>query len=408
MRGFGSILVALAASAVALWSSAARADTMDPALNRFVLVDAATPDCRTSGPGGGVYYNPLSGYRRCTPDNVPWGHLVAQYGAALAPNAMHAARTTGYGGFELAFEGNFTSIDNGKDYWIRGTEGPKDPTTGNFSVLGDPDAVLQVYNLRIAKGFPFGFELIGNVGYVARTSIIVGGADVRWSIFEGFRTGIPAVFPELTVGGSVRTMTGTQQMQLTVAGADATISKPFAIGSSVLFTPYMGYQWLYTFGDSGLIDLTPNTDALAYCNHQGNNTPATPDPSKTYDDGGLYHDGQPVCGNAAGAPANSADFNNNVVFSAVRMMRHRLGGGMNLRFQMVQLGVHFITDVVDLKDANKDQLCKQADCSGASEPSWGPIWRDAAIRAGKDPSQAEAFPDAGRQWTLSVSLGAVL
>lgn len=410
MRGFGSTLVAAAASAVLLSSSAARADIMDPALNRLVLVDAASPDCRAPGPGGGVYYNPLSGYRRCTPDNVPWANLVAQYGAALAPNAMHAARTTGYGGFELALEGNYTVIDNGADYWKRGTEGPQDPSSKNFSIVGDPDGVLQVYNLRIAKGLPFGFELIGNVGYVARTSIVVGGADVRWSLFEGFRTGIPAIFPELTVGGSVRTMTGTQQMQLTVAGADATLSKPFAVGGSVLFTPYIGYQYLRIFGDSGLIDLTPNTDALAYCDHQGQNTPATPDPGKTYSDGGFYHDGQPVCG-GAGSPANSADFNNNVVFQAVRMNRHRLGGGFNLRFQMVQFGMHFISDVVDVKDANKDQICAQDDCSGSSEPAWGPIWRDERNRKFPDAATrppAEAFPDVQRQWTLSISLGAVL
>jgi hypothetical protein len=406
MRGFGSILVAVAASAVVLSSSAARADIMDPALNRLVMVDAANPDCRTGGPGGGVYYNPLSGYRRCTPDNVPWANLVAQYGAALAPSSMHAARTTGYGGFELALEGNFTVIDNNADYWIRGTEGPKDPSTDNFSIRGDPDGVLQVYNVRIAKGFPFGFELIGNVGYLARTSIVSGGADVRWSLFEGFRTGIPAIFPELTVGGSVRTMTGTQQMQLTVAGADATLSKPFAIGGSILFTPYLGYQYLRIFGDSGLIDLTPNTDAIAFCNSQGNNTPATPDPGKVDADGDPYYDGQPVCGGSAGSPANSADFNNNVVFSAVRLNRHRLGGGFNMRFQMVQFGFHFISDVVDVSAANKDQVCSQPDCSGSSEPSWGPIWRDAAMRAGKQ--QVDAFPDVARQWTLSISLGAVL
>ncbi|MEZ4298342.1 MAG: hypothetical protein R3B70_25540 [Polyangiaceae bacterium] len=405
MRALGSTLFALAASAVALTSSAARADTMDPVLNRFVLVDANNPDCRTSGPGGGAYYNPTSGYRRCTPDNVPWANLVAQFGAALAPSAMHPARTTGYGGFELALEGDFTVIDRDQDYWKRGTQGPQDPTQKTFSTLGDPDAVLQVYMLRIAKGLPFGFELVGNVGYVARTSIVVGGADVRWSLFEGFRTGIPAIFPELTVGGSVRTITGAEQMQLTVVGADGTLSKPFGIGGSVVFTPYIGYQYLRIFGDSGLIDLTPNTDALAYCNFQGPNTPASPDPGKVDQNGNPYYDGQPVCGNGT-TPANSADFNNNVVFTPVRLNRHRLGGGFNFRFQMVQFGFHFISDVVDVKDANKDQLCTQPDCSGSSEPQWGPIWRDAATRAGN--TQVDAFPDVARQWTLSVSLGAVL
>ena len=109
MRGLGSIFLALAAvTAATLTASAARADTMDPVLNRFVLVNAANPDCRTSGPGGGVYYSPTSGYSRCTPNNAPWANLVSQYGAALAPSSMHGSRTTGYGGFELSLEGSFT------------------------------------------------------------------------------------------------------------------------------------------------------------------------------------------------------------------------------------------------------------------------------------------------------------
>jgi hypothetical protein len=373
MRGSSSIFFAVAAAAVALASSSgARADTMDPALNRFVLVNAQNPDCRIKGPAGGIYYNPLSGYNRCTPDDAPWANLVAQYGAALAPSGMHAARTTGYGGFELALEGSFTSIDKDKDYWKRGTEGPQDPTSKRFSVVGDPDSVIQVYMVKLRKGLPFGFQLTGNVGYVARTSIVVGGADVRWSLFEGFRTGIPAVFPNLAVGGSVRTITGTEQMQLTVVGADGTLSYPFSIGGSVGFEPYIGYQYLRIFGDSGLIDLTPNTDALAFCNHKGQNNPATPDPSKS------YFDGQPICQNSTGNYANSADFNNNVVFTPVRLNRHRLGGGFNLKIvQYVNFGAHFITDVVDVKDANKDQ-------------------------------NVFDFSGVGRQWTLSFSLGALL
>ena len=372
MRGLGSIFVALAViGTAALASPAARADTMDPVLNRFVLVDASHPDCRVSGPGGGVYYNPLSKYDRCAPNDAPWANLVAQYGAALAPSGMHGSRTTGYGGFELSLEMNYTSIDSKKDYWVQGTQGPQDPSTKKFSIQGDPDSVIQTYMLKIRKGLPFGFELTGTVGYVARTSIIAGGADVRWSLFEGFRTGVPAVFPELSVGASVRTITGAEQMQLTVFGADGVLSKPFGIGGSVVFEPYAGYQYLRIFGDSGLIDLTPNTDATAFCNHQGQNTPASPDPNKT------YHDGQPVCGTSAGSPVNSADFNNDVVFTPVRLNRHRVGGGFNLKFQVVQFGAHFISDVVDVKDANKDQ-------------------------------DTFDFSDAGRQWTLSFSLGAVL
>src|SRR5207237_9899448 len=105
--------------------------------------------------------------------------LIAQYGFASAPTAMHSARTTGFGGFELAIEAEFTKIDNDAQYWKDGTQGPQDPTTKNFSVTNkSPDSVLQVYMLKIRKGFPFGLELTGNVGYLAHTNIVTGGADV--------------------------------------------------------------------------------------------------------------------------------------------------------------------------------------------------------------------------------------
>src|SRR5262249_6880795 len=154
-----------------------------------------------------------SGFTPCGHDDAMFAKLIAQYGFALAPTAMHSARTTGYGGFELAIEGSYTKIDNGADYWQNGTQGKVDTTgSGNASVKNvSPDSMLQIYMLKIRKGFPFGFEITGNVGYLVHTNIITGGADIRWSLFEGFRTGIPAIFPELAVGGGVRTITGTEQ-----------------------------------------------------------------------------------------------------------------------------------------------------------------------------------------------------
>jgi hypothetical protein len=324
----------------------AAADVMDPALNR--LVNPKMAGCRLNGPGHGVYYNPASGYTACGTDDTAFAQLMAQYGAAVAPSAMHSARTTGYGGFELAIEGDFTSIDTGSascqangtgcNYWQRGTQGKQDPTSQNFSsVNATPSSFLQLYQLKIRKGLPFGFELAANFGYLGQSSIFTIGADVRWSLFEGFRTGVPAFFPELAVGGGVRTITGTDQFQLTVASADGELSKPIPIAGTVVLTPWVGYQFLRIFGDSGLIDLTPNTDASSVCGYSGPNTPANPDPSKP----GVY-DGQPVC-----KGGTSADYNNTVVFNPARLNRHRLFGGLALRVQMIQIGGQFMYDVVD-------------------------------------------------------------
>lgn len=336
MRAIGWLASALALLGAAAAPRVAAADTMDPALARLVT----SKNCQSVGKNGGVYYNPTSGFNPCGIDQTAFDDLIAQYAAAIAPTSMHSARTTGYGDFELAFEGDFTSIDSSASYWKKGTQGEQDPTSKNFSTQNvDPPGFMQLYSLKIRKGFPFGLELASDFGYLAQTSIFTIGAEVRMAIFEGFRTGVPAFFPELAAGGSVRTITGTDQFQLTVVGVDADLSKPFAIGGAVVLTPWIGYQYLRVFGDSDLIDLTPNTDAVDYCGFAGTDIPTSSSMSG--------HSGQPVC-----KTGSSADFNNTAVFNSVRMNRHRIIAGLNLRAQMVMLGFQFMYDLVDPASAN--------------------------------------------------------
>lgn len=375
MRAIGWLASTTALLATVAFSAQASADTMDPALARLVT----NPGCRAYGPKTSGHFNPAGPI--CAPDNFAFAKLVAQYGFAFAPSAMHSARTTGYGGFEIAIEADYTSIDSDADYWKNGTEGPRDATALTSSVRNpDPASILQLYNLKLRKGFPFGLELQGVVGYMPSTTIISGGADIRWSIFEGFRTGIPAIFPELAVGGGIRTITGTPELQLTVASFDGQISKPVPIAGSVVLTPYVGYQWLRIFGDSGLVDLTPNTDAANYCGYAGSNSPVTPDPAK----GGVY-DGQPICANGG-----AGDFNNTAVFSAVRLTRHRINFGAQLRYQIVKLGLHFTTDLVSAEDANQ-----------------GADYEGKFVKPDGTEEQRNRFAGMKKQWTLGVDLGVV-
>jgi len=375
VRKHGAALASVLALGTALaFPREAAADRMDPALARLV----SDVGCRTAGPSGsGQYYNPASGYKRCGTDDPAFAKLMAQYGFAIASTSMHSARTTGYGGFELALEADYTKIDSGASYWKKGTQGAQDPTTKLFAAENaSPDSILQRYELKIKKGFPFGLELNGAFGYMANTSLFTIGADIRFSILEGFRTGIPAISPEIAVSGNVRTITGTQEFQLTVAGFNGEISKPIPIAGTTILTPYVGYSWIRIFGDSGLIDLTPNTDAVNLCGFSGTNNPATPDPAKK----GVA-DGQPVCGHGT-----SADFNNTAVFNPVRLTRHRLDFGLQLRFQVVKLGGHFVTDVVSPEEANQGADYEFTNASGAKE---------------------NKFHNMPKQWTLAFDIGAV-
>src|SRR5262249_22462629 len=151
----------------------------------------------------------------------------------------------GYGGFQFTLEASFTSIDSSADYWQRGTQGPKDPNTGrNADRNTDPDSWLVFYNAHVRKRLPFGFELGANIGYLSHTSIVSGGADLRFSLLEGFRSGFLGVMPDLSLGAGVRTTTGTSAFMMTVASAEAMLSKPVPVADSSILTPYVGYQFL--------------------------------------------------------------------------------------------------------------------------------------------------------------------
>jgi hypothetical protein len=303
----------------------------------------------------------------CKPDHAAFKRLISQYAFAFAPTAMHSARTTGYGGFHLSLEADYTSISSDKSYWKLGTQGASDPSNNRASTSnGSPQSLLQLYSLKFRKSFGFGLEITGIVGFMPKTSIISGGADVRLSLLEGFRTGVGGVFPDIAVGSGVRTITGTPEFQLTVASLDAQISKPLPIQDSQVLTPYVGYQYLWIFGDSGLINLAPGTDALRYCNYGGQNVPGSGNPGN-----GTY-DGQPIC--KGGSPL---DFNNNVVFKSARLERHRLIFGLNYRYEMVMLGGQFLIDAVPPADAQNSS-------------------QDTAD-----------LKDESRQYTLSLELGAM-
>lgn len=396
---FGAALGLLAAPGRALADTA-----MNPALGRLVLDHR----CHAAGAGDGSYeayvgghptavgryndaqmndYYQATGRDACTPDHVMFKQLMNQWGFAFAPTAMHSARTTGFGGFHFSLEGAYTKIDDSARYWKLGTQGPRDPASNRASVVNtSPPSMLQVYSARVRKSFGFGLELATQVGFMPSTSILSGGADVRMSLLEGFRTGFLGILPDIAVGAGVRTITGTPEFQLTTVGLDAQISKPLTIASQSVLTPWIGYQYLWIFADSGLIDTTPATDPVAYCQSRGSNAPGNEDPTKKVGTNYVY-DGQPVC--AGGSPL---DFNNNVVFNNARLERQRMMIGLNYRYEMVSLGFEFITDIVDPADAQ----------TGGNDTIHVPTGRTTE----KDVTDKDALKGVPRQWTMVIEVGA--
>lgn len=352
---------------------------MDPAVERLVVNRASCLGADGQSATG----------VRCVRDDVAFKRLIHQYGFVLAPSAMHSARTTGFGGFHLAVEGQYTSVDQDAEALRLGTRGKGDSNTREAALRNDsPASVMQLYSLKVRKGFGFGLELTGTIGWLPQTSLAAGGADVRLSLLEGFRApDWPGYLPDLALGGGVRTMTGTAAFQLTVVGLDAQISKPLTIASSAVLTPWVGYQYLWVFGDSGIVDLTPGTDPLGYCNYAGENVPGNPDETKQTDEGQPLYDGQPLC-----LGGSREDLNNNAVFNQARFERQRLLLGLSYRFEMVTVGAALVTDLVS---PGKAQV-------GGGET----VLRDATTGAeiGRI-DDGELLADEKSQWTLVVELG---
>ncbi len=286
-------------------ASVSRAAPMDPTPERFSLSPPGTApgtQCTTV----------------CVPNNISWANMMTELGYAIAPSAFHAARTTGIGGFALSFEATYAHINadeystatNGQkvQYWHEGTQGavssasqiPGYPVGTQYSIRNNsPDSILQIYSLKARKGLPFGFEITGALGYLANTSLWVGGADVHWAPLEGYRTGILGYLPDLAVGGGVRTLGGSPKLFLTTVGLDAQLSKPITLGDSAVLTPYIGGQRLWIFADSTIVSLTPNVDPIGnQCGYKGNNVPGNM--NAPGNSSGNY-DGQPICSQPGGS-----------------------------------------------------------------------------------------------------------
>jgi hypothetical protein len=293
---------------------------------------------------------PPSAMGQCFPNSVAWNNLLYELGTAIGPTAFHAARTTGLGGFALSFEASYTHVNadasaGGVQYWHEGTEGPKDPNNHQFSIVNtNPDSLIGVYTLKARKGLAYGFELAGDLGYVANTSLWVGGADIRWAILEGYRTGVLGYFPDVAIGGGVRTVSGSPKFYLTTVGIDAQISKPISLREGGVITPYLGAQRLFVFANSSVVDLTPNVDPLN-CGYWGPNLTKNKNlmaPNAPPNPGQAPNDGSPVC-SAHGAAGN--DFNNDTTFPAAVMQDWRGILGLNYHFELLYLAAQFAWDL---------------------------------------------------------------
>lgn len=316
----------------------ALADDMDISLARLRIPTNMNGMEVPGLPAGCTSLADQGGMRDYCPDNDAWRRLMAGLGFASAPPILAPARTLGYGGFYFAVEGWLTGIPRDADYWRVGTEGDAESAVERLNRF--PSSVLVWTRVNARKGFPFGFELGTSLGTLIDTSLWAWGLEIKWSIFEGFGSGVLGFLPDVAVRGMVNTMTGDPEFNLTVPSFDIVVSKPFTIAGVGRITPILALQWMWVFADSELVDLTPDVDAYGQCLPVAGGGCSLVGTLPTDADGITRVPGQ--------------DYNNNAVFEQVRATRSRLVLGVQGQYRAITLTGTFAFDVVPPSGADAD------------------------------------------------------
>jgi hypothetical protein len=292
MRVLGAALVA-----VMLVPCPARADDNDLALSRFGK--AAGPDMNGNIPIGGV-----------VPDNaanIKFRSLASELGVVLAPKLLSPADTIGFGGFQFSFEYSLTEISKNKDYWDAARV--VDP---NNRLQKRPEDFLPTYGVFVRKGIwlPLpSFELGAGALHLGNSNLWSLQGFAKFALQEGFHDW---PLPSLAVRGSAGRIMGSDDIDLTVAGFDISISKAFGVGGTATLHPYAGFNFLWIVPRSEVLDASPWCDAFR---------PMPTDPNAMH-----------YCPMAN----NATDLNNNFVFKEQsNILRYRYFVGMKVKFYVL-------------------------------------------------------------------------
>lgn len=163
-------------------------------------------------------------------------------GLAFIPPFQESANTTGQSGFELGFSGSEAYLSIAPNEWATaGTQG-----------TGTPPKVLFLPTLTMRKGLGGSLELGAAIAYLTNSQMLAASGEVRFGLVDGV-----AYAPDIALRAYATRVVGTQELDLTVGGADVSLSKSFGLGGMVKLQPYGQYGLAFVNAASGVIDFRP-------------------------------------------------------------------------------------------------------------------------------------------------------
>ncbi|MCC6997124.1 MAG: hypothetical protein IT370_21095 [Deltaproteobacteria bacterium] len=237
-RGFGLGLVIVASAGLALEAGVARADDNDLVLSRLGEV---------TGSGGVV---------DVIPDHKAFRALASELGVVMSPKAMSPADTMGYSGFQFSTEFSINTINGNSPYW-RAAQGADvtDPAAPKFH---DSIPTMGVF-VRKGMWLPLpSFEVGAGALKLFDSNMWSLQMFAKFALHEGYDSW---PLPSLAVRGSAARLMGTDQIDLTTAAVDVSMSKRFGVQGTWAAEPYAGGNMMWIIPRSEVVDATPNIDA---------------------------------------------------------------------------------------------------------------------------------------------------
>ena len=228
--------IAALALAVAAAPGRARADDNDLVLSRLGGINTAGDDV--------------------VPNNQLYRSLVSELGVVLAPKFLSPSDTMGYSGFQFSAELAHNSIHNGASYWCATEE-----TAGCGAGQEKSGGWLDTVSVFARKGMwlPLpSFEVGAGALHLVGSRMWAGQAYAKWALHEGFHDW---PIPSVAARGAVSRVFGSEQIDLTVASLDLSVSKSFGVQGTINLAPYAGWNMLWIVPRSEVIDKTPQIDA---------------------------------------------------------------------------------------------------------------------------------------------------
>ncbi len=174
-----------------------------------------------------------------------FARLSSTLGLAFVPPFQESAGTTGQAGFELGFSGSEAFLNIAPNQWA----------TSGTQATAAPPKVLLVPTVALRKGLGGSLELGATVAWLDNSQMLAMTGELRFGLVDGV-----AYAPDIALRAYATRVVGSQELDLTLGGADVQVSKSFGLGGVVKLQPYGQYGLALVNAASGVVDFRPGSE----------------------------------------------------------------------------------------------------------------------------------------------------